>query len=223
LQEFFDEGSVSLDIQVGHARAQRERWHRWISWDAIRSSLALNGFVSEREQIMLDVHYGFLSGFTHATNAGYLDVFGMPGSITGDGEDHFAEELVSLYVVTIAARELRLLCRMEDRNPPLAIVGRRELEHDLATAESAADYLWFLDGKPQRYDIVTELNRRVFATFRDNGELVRPAPGSHEELEPGEVRYYTNPMKRLRDMHRSFTEMLSHIPYVSPWRNPGRY
>jgi hypothetical protein len=70
---------------------------------------------------------------------------------------------------------------------------------------------------------VTELNRRVFATFRDNGELVRPAPGSHEELEPGEVRYYTNPMKRLRDMHRSFTEMLSHIPYVSPWRNPGRY
>lgn len=95
----------------------------------------------------------------------------------------------------------------------------------MASAGAAAAHLWFPgDDNPHEYDRVEEANSRGSRWTRRGGGIVprdqRLAP---DELQPRQVRYYRNPLRRLIRMHESFNE-LTGFPYRSPWpRDDARF
>lgn len=213
-QANFDDGLMPVEHLERRARENRDRWHQWLSWSALRRNLELNGMFTGRNLVAIDVHYAFLSGFTHATNAAYDAAFDRWGSLSERGTSHFAEELVYLYVTTLAASELRLVTSMEDRAPPVRIMGRAEVEGLATEAEAAAAHLWFPGGRPHEYDRVTELNRRHWRAHRA-GE----GPPT-TDVSDDDIPYYGDPLRRLRAMHRSYNELTTGLVYQSPWPNP---
>jgi hypothetical protein len=218
-QAHFDDGLIALEHREQQARENRDRWHGWLRWDALRRSLELNEMAKGRDLVAVDVHYAFLSGFAHATNAGYDAVFDRYGTILSRGTDHFANELIRLYVAALGARELELLVGMEDREPPIRITGRETVEATIREATAASAPLWFPGDPPHEYDRVTERNRRHFAAVRASADTPDEDP-----LEDDDLQYYSDPLERLRNMHRSFQEFTSGIRYTSPWPNPtGAY
>jgi hypothetical protein len=217
-QESLDDGLGGLEQRVDRARSNRERWHKWLRWDGLKHNLMLNDIFDESQLLALDVHYGFLSGFTHATNASYNDVSARHDEIVRDAREVFAQELVVLYVVTLGAAELELLSGMEDRPPPLQVAGRTEVESVVRSANVRAGHLWFPGGSPHNYDRVVEMNRRHWrARSNDNLEV------DVSDVEDSEIAYYRDPMDRLRRMHQSSREMTTGIAYQSPWRNPASF
>lgn len=217
-QGSFDDGIGSLDERIARARRNRALWHKWLRWDGLKRNLVLNGMVDERELFALDVHYGYLSGFTHATNAGYDDVSGRHNEVIRDAREAFAQELVFLYVVTIGAAELELLATMQDRPPPLEVAGRAEVDDVVMRARKEAAHLWFLGGQPHKYDRFVELNRRAWRAHRDGAPM-------HEvsNFADAEIPYYRDPMERLTRLHQSSREMTTGLVYESQWRNPSSY
>lgn len=169
-----------------------------------------------RELVAIDVHYAFLSGFTHATNAAYDAAHGRWNSLSDRGATHFAEELVHLYVASLAAAVLRLLNGMEDRPPPVRIAGRDEVDALVASAEAAAAHLWFPGGSPHQYDRFVELNRRHWRAASHRAGEAPPTSYLADE----EVPYYRDPLGRLREMHRSSRELTTGLVYQSPWPDP---
>lgn len=212
----FDDGLMKLEHRVTQAQRNRDTWKQWVSWDALRRLVEINEFFDRRSMVALDVHYGFLSGFVHATQAGYTAAYGMPRSISADGAHDISEELVHLYVAAIGAAELRVLCRMEERPPPVRISGRADVEALCDIAESESSHLWFAGGTPHQYDVATEWNRRTWRRHRDEGASgwpVRTDPPRSDEIPyPGE-----SPDERLRKMHLDWSEMTTGVSYKSPW------
>ncbi len=214
-QANFDDGLTSVDVRRGLAARNRDTWVNWVSWSAQRRSLELNEIIAGRDLVAIDVHYAFLSGFTHATNAAYEDALGRWDSLRDDGQRELAIELVYLYVAWLGASELDLLTSMEDREPPVRIEGRDELRTLAEKALGAADHLWPPGGQPHEYDRIHAMNQRVFRTMKDDGVRPEPTPIDNEA-----VRYYSDPLKRLRQMHTSFTELTTRLGYRSPWPSP---
>jgi hypothetical protein len=85
---------------------------------------------------------------------------------------------------------------------------------DLVTvALERSGHLWFLTDEPHLYDRGQELLARAASQ-----RALRPARASEAlALSPEEVRYYRNPLDRLRHMHQSATEMVTGFTYLSPW------
>jgi hypothetical protein len=128
-------------------------------------------------------------------------------------EPHATEELVLLYSVHLGARYLRAFLDMAERPPEVALDEPAALRNLMTVGLDRAGHLWFLTDEPQLYDRGQELLARVASqrAFR---------PGAAPEaraLPPQEVRYYRNPLDRLRQMHRSASEMVTGFTYVSPW------
>lgn len=197
------------------AEKQRALYASALRWDRLRDNLRLNGLFSEKELAQLGVHYRFLSAFVHPVSEGYRLVYGYNMPATPPHYDHCASELVLLYVVTLATRELRAFRRMADRPPQVRLRNWKELEEVLRHAEGISAHLWFPGGSPHQFDKVEEANHRGLR----NGRLVpvtsqeRQRP---EDIPEEEIRYYRNPLARLRRMHHSSRE-LTGFPYVSPW------
>lgn len=216
IQGSLDDGFVPLEHRERSARANRDRWRNWLRWDALRKTLELNELTTGRDLLAIEVHYAFLSGFTHATNSAYDAALDRYGSISRTGSDHFADELVRLYVATFGASELRLLASMEDREPPVRITGRAEIEALADAAQRAAAHLWFAGGVPHDFDRVGERNRRHYSAVRDKTD----PPSTSAPLDDADIGYYTDPLDRLRRMHQSFRELTTGLNYTSPWPNP---
>jgi hypothetical protein len=94
----------TIEERRRHADENRLWWESHLSWSAIKEHLELNELYSPRDTRRLDVHYGFLSAFTHAHNDGYRISHQSPPPSTGC---HFCHELTMLYIATFAAIEVR--------------------------------------------------------------------------------------------------------------------
>ena len=140
-QANFDDGIIDDEQRRQLAVENQARWRQWISWAAQRKSLELNHIFVGRGLVAVDVHYAFLSGFTHATNDAYSAALGAWGSLSDRGMSELAVELVYLYVAWLGAAELRLLSTMEDRQPPVQITGRSEIEELVSGADVACAHL----------------------------------------------------------------------------------
>ena len=214
-QANFDDGIIDDEHRRHFAVENQARWHQWISWAAQRKSLELNRIFVGRDLVAVDVHYAFLSGFTHATNAAYDAALGRWGTLSDRGMSELAAELVYLYVAWLGAAELRLLTTMEDRQPPVRITGRSEIDELASSAEAASAHLWPPGGVPHNYDRVQEINRLAFRSRRETGQRPEPVP-----VDDDSILYYADPLDRLRRLHTSFSEMMTGVSYQAPWPNP---
>lgn len=214
-QPFIGQWPHSEDAHRRWASQAAETWGRFLSWRQLTANLALNEFYIARELARFQVHYGFLSAFTHSSNRGAYALFGrnLPPRRR---YDHYASELVLLYVVTLARLELEVFEEMATTREPIAQLADWDTTHaDMQRGEALASHLWFPRGAPHIFDRVQEANRRG---QQPDGSLVpfneRPKP---EDLAEEDVLYYDNPLKRVISLHAGVDE-LTGFAYTSPWR-----
>jgi hypothetical protein len=153
----------------------------------------------------------FLSAYAHPVSKHAPEA--IRGSRDLHSYDHYASELVLLYVVAFAIRELEAFRRMADREPAVEV---RDWEDDvvpvLLSARERAAHLWFVGDNPPQFD------REEVATYRNRRDRV-PQPVTSEQVQAipdDEVGYYENPLRRLKEMHRA-TRGYPWLLYQSPW------
>ena len=205
-----------------HATEQRQRYNALFKWGALVDSLVLNRLVADGHRLHLNVHYRFLSAFVHSHHQAHR-LLGASSSSFGSGpaqQQHAVEELVLLYAVQLSARYLDAFVKMADRPPPVGLVNRAQIEVLVALSLERTAHLWFLTDEPHLYDRGQELLARSAEAreFRRNPNPLAAAM----ELASDEVRYYRNPLDRLRRLHQSATEMVTGFTYISPWASSDR-
>jgi len=218
----------SPTARAKHARTQREMWRDVLAWKNLKASLLLNGLATETEVVQLDVHYRFLSMYTHPFTEDITDrLYGRLGG-GWPKEDHYAEELVLLYACSLAIDELRVFERMTENEPRVDLADWHEVRREVATAEVQIAHFWAPGRRPFSYDRATEANQRVFdavAAQQEAGVVVqRPPTSGPETITDDQIRYYPDPLRRLVQLHAGFTEMTTGVSWPSPWpRHDARY
>ncbi len=195
------------------AEQARSVWQSLFVYEKLRRNLLLNRLLTTRQAVEVDVHYGFLSAFTHAVERGYDLVYGPNVPSRRGGYDHYASELVVLYVVTLAAQELSIFARAASKPPRLRLLGGDVVAAEVAAARSAASHLWFLSGDPLLLDRINEVHTRLAHRRHPWG---RP-PIDPAAIPVDRVRYYTNPLVRLVELHRGSRELSTGLGFSAPF------
>jgi hypothetical protein len=201
------------DAQRRRVAIAAEVWRRNLTWSQLMSNVLLNEFYTEDEVARWELHFSFLSAFTHPTWAGLNLIYGH-NSPRQSGYDHYASELILLYVLTLARLELEAFETMTHRVPRVRLVDWDGVRLAVDQASHLASHLWFPTGEPHTYDRVQEANRRG---IRANGSLIPHADRTPpEELLVEQVGYYSNPLRRIIALHANRDEMTGR-PYRTPW------
>jgi hypothetical protein len=212
-------GFSRVEHRIEEAQMQ-QAMYRALRWDEIKKNLAENRICGAETLRRFEVHYRFLSAFVHPVPAGYDLVYGRNRPSGAPRYDHYASELVLLYINKLAAMELMYLKRMSSRVPRIRLNDWATVDAHIRHADSTAAHLWFPGDVPHDFDYVEEANSRGVRGGRLVARDRRPTPG---ELRPSQVRYYRNPLRRLISMHQSFQE-LTGFAYRSPWpREDAQY
>lgn len=182
-------------------------------WSSICHNLELSGLVRSGEILQLQVHYGFLSAFTHATQTGYdLRLRFYPG---GPPQDHVLSELALLYACTIAVAEIDAWATYIGRRPQMLAPLAQTVVDLTEDVRSTISYFWFLGGRPQEFDRYQEANRRAHPLLLAGG---RPETAPHQ-LADSEVAYYDNPLDRLQRLHAGEREGTTGFGFAPLWRS----
>ena len=188
-------------------------WRRYFAYDTIRKNLDVNRLLPGGMGLQIDVHYGFLSGFAHPSKKGYEAIYGHNSPDRRGSFDHYASELLLLYVITIAAAEIEVYGRMARRQPKLAIAQWDAIDFEVRDARLAASHFWFLGGAPTPLDRVDHVHTPPGKTKPKWGRpKVDPAA-----VPEARVRYYVDPLDRIVRLHASFQEMSTGLIYQSPF------
>jgi hypothetical protein len=195
-----------------HATEQRRRYNAFFTWGALADSLELNGLIAPNHRLQLNVHYRFLSAFVHSHPAAHrLLESRRPTDRTATG--HVERELGLLYVVQLGASYLDAFLQMAARPPRVGIIGDAEMTRLIAIGRDRARHLWFLEDAPRLFDRGQEVLARTASERRFGGDGNAIAAS----LPVDEVRYYRNPLDRLRRMHEPSREMTTGFVNVPPW------
>jgi hypothetical protein len=218
-QRFLVREHGPLEVYMKLAEDQRRTYGN-LKWDGIRDgikyNLRLNGLLTEKTLRQLGVHYRFLSASVHPWPAATDLVYGRRASQRGR-YDHYASELVLLYIIEIAAAELISLGKMASRAPRLKLADWPSLLADVKAAKASAAHFWFPGGEPHEFDRVAEANARL---WHGRKGIPRSFPPKHvirpDQLTHEQIRYYRNPLRRLIQMHVQTRELMG-FTYISPW------
>jgi hypothetical protein len=200
------------DAVARFLQAHADAWFQHLRWNAIKDNLVMNQLFSRREAAHLDIHYTFLSAYAHPVSQHAPEAIRRVRGFQRT-YDHYASELVLLYAIALATRELEAFRRMADRAPAVEVRDwEQEVVPVLASAQQRAAHLWFVGDEPPLFD------REEDATYRNRrGRVPQPVALEQAWAIPGnEVRYYEDPLRRLRQMHlpaRGYPWLL----YTSPW------
>ena len=194
------------------ADEQAVAWKYLFRHDAVMKALRVNRLLLGHT-IQADVHYAFLSGFAHPSKRGYEAIYGHNTPDRMGMFDHYASELLLLYVIVLAAAEIEIYWRMARREPRLTLRGWDAVMAEVREAQAAASYFWFLSGGPEVFD-------RIDTVHTPPGN-VRPKWG-RPKVDPStitstRVRYYRDPLGRLVKLHQSYQEMSTGVVYQSPF------
>lgn len=205
-----------------HARTQREMWRDVLAWKNLKESLILNDLATRIEVTQLDVHYRFLSVYVHPLTEEIANrLYGRNRLGDWTTEDHYAEELVLLYVATLAIDELRDFAEMADKEPRVDLADWEEVRRDLAAVEPQIEHFWPPGRRPYSYDRAIEANQRVFdamAAQHDAGQsFTLPRAADPDAIPESQVRYYPDPLRRLVQLHGGFSEITTGVSWPSPW------
>ncbi len=190
-------------------------WHA-LRWDAIIDNLRLNGLYTQAHTAAFDVHYSFLSSLVHPVSK---EPFDSVGQRVQDGRhfvayDHYASELVLLYAIALATREISAFVSMTNQPPAVALDNRAQLEELIELGISATSHLWWPPDPPPLFDREEDAVIRV---GQDRGKHPRPVPEEALNAIPDEeVLYYSDPLERLRQMHLA-GRGYPWIHFRSPW------
>jgi len=186
----------------------------FLTFDRILENLHLNGVLDKKTTTRVLVHYNFLSNFSHSTSdslsilrerrfyqlsAGGLDIV----------YNHYLSELALLYVCHLLEMHLQhVIYYLGWRNIKLKNVIKR-YRPLCKKVEDDFGYFWFIFNKPHQYDRYSHANRKC--NYKKK-LFYRP-----EDIRLGDVRYYDNPLYRLKQLHQSQRELTTGNIYISPF------
>ncbi len=197
------------------SKQQHDIYRTFFSWSSLCKNLLDKELCSKHEHEQLQVHYGFLSAFTHAhaTSASLEHSVYMPGRKPAEFATHLLGELALLYATVIGVAELTAWRRYVDGRRHLLAPLEPRLIESAEEAEHVISYFWFLTGSRQQLDLVDEAHRRSYPALREG----KPPPFRPEDLGFSDVRYYTDPFKRLARLHCGGFELTSGFTSPPLW------
>jgi len=185
----------------------------FLTFDKILDNLCLNGVLNKKLSTRVLVHYNFLSNFTHSTS----DSISLVSTrriteITPGGlsiiYNHYSSELALLYICHLLSMHLQhVIFYLKWRD--IKLRNKRNYQSLCRRVEADFGYFWFIFNKPHQYDRYTQANRKCNYRRRI---FYRP-----ENIRLGDVRYYDDPLYRLKQMHQSQNELTSGNSYTSPF------
>lgn len=200
-----------FDDRVEWASRNQGLYGAFLRWGSLCSNLRLNSLASDAELVQVQVHYAFLSAFTHATNSGYeLDRRPGPGS---PSTAHVFSELALLYVIALAVAQIDAWTAYAERRPHSLLRPGLDILGVADRSRKTISYFWFLVGEPQEFDRYQEANHRAQPKVLSGG-APEIAP---EALAPADIAYYGNPFERLARMHTREQEMTTGFAFAPAW------
>lgn len=196
--------AMTADAAIKGARNNRDLYEVYLRWQSIKENLQLNGFFDEESIKRLDVHYRFLSSYVHPLTDRIAATYGR--NANWPCYDHYSSELILLYVLTLASREIRSFCAMCELEPVVDVSGVESLVAGCQRFDALSNHLWFPGHSHHSYDQFASDNRRDFEGWRLGRELSGGAP-----------LYYDDPLDRLIRLHNTVQEMMTGRVYTSPW------
>ncbi len=191
---------------------QAAAWKYMFRHDAVMKALRVNRLLVGHT-IQVDVHYAFLSGFAHPSKRGYESLYGWSTPDRMGMFDHYASELLLLYVIVLAAAELEIYGRMARRGPRLTLRSWEVVLAEVRDAQASSSYFWFLSGGPVMFDRIDTVHTPPGnVRLRWGRPKVDPAA-----IPTARVRYYRDPLERLVKLHQSSEEMSTGLVYRSPF------
>jgi hypothetical protein len=196
-----------------------EYWDNYYRLPRVLENLIESKLLGEHERLQVELHYSFLSGYVHATGHAYSLLrprWNPPPE--PPHYDHYVSELTVLYVVRLAAEELRHLATAYGRPPAVTVGGWPTIERQLRQADAVSSHFWFL-GKsgPHVYDRVMSVDDEMFDNARDGETVFSMMTLDYRSLTATQIRYDPNPLQRLVRMHSDHTEMATRTTYRSPF------
>jgi hypothetical protein len=178
----------------------------FLTFDRILENLRLNGVLDKKTTTRVLVHYNFLSNFSHSTSDS-LSIMRERKlyQLSQNGLDivynHYLSELALLYVCHLLLMHLQhAIYYLRWR----AIKLKNEFKIYRSLCKKVEDdfgYFWFIFNKPHQYDRYSHANRKCNYKKKI---FYRP-----EDIRLGDVRYYDNPLYRLKQLHQSQRELLA--------------
>jgi hypothetical protein len=186
----------------------------FLTFDRILDNLCLNGVLNKKTATRVLVHYNFLSNFSHSTSDSISIISRRTIlDITSGGLDnvynHYFSELALLYICHLLSMHLQqAIYYLKWRSIRLKSIRKfyKPLCHRV---EDDFGYFWFIFNKPHQYDRYVHANRKCIYKRRIFFRL--------EDIRLGDVRYYDDPLYRLKQLHQSQTELTSGNSFDSPF------
>jgi hypothetical protein len=200
-----------LQDRLEWARRNQALYGSYMRWSSVCHNLELNELVRPGELVQLQVQYGFLSAFVHATqSASDLHIRPNPG---GPSVDHLLGELALLYVCTIAIAEIDTWATYIQARPQMLASLPPAVSDLVDESREIVAYFWFLGGGPQDFDRYQEANHRAHALLLA-GRRPEIAPN---QLTNEDVGYYDQPLERLLRMHTGGNELTTGFGFAPAW------
>jgi hypothetical protein len=190
---------------VKYAKDNQAIYETYLKWASIRENLISNGFESAADMARIDVHYRFLSSYVHPISDRQAATYGH--NRPWPQYDHYASELILLYVITFAVREIRSFMTMCGMESEVRLGDNTRLRSECDRLWASASHLWFPGQPKQPYDQFESANRLAY-------EKDQEAPRG--DLDPAAI-YYSDPLRRIVAVHQSTRELTTGTVYQSPW------
>lgn len=185
----------------------------FLTFDKLLDNLCLNGVLNKKLSTRVLVHYNFLSNFSHSTSDSISLVSTRRITEIAPGGlsiiyNHYSSELALLYTCHLLSMHLQHAI-FYLRWRAIKLKNKRTYQALCRRVEDDFGYFWFIFNKPHQYDRFTQANRKC--NYRKQ-IFYRP-----EDIRLGDVRYYDDPLHRLKQLHQSQNELTSGNSYVSPF------
>jgi hypothetical protein len=196
------------------ATENQARWQTYLRWSALLDNLVVNNLVEEADLGRLRVHYAFLSTFAHPVSDTQRRLYGKHLDGIPPHYDHYASELVLLYIVTLAALELENYRDGVKESLGAELADPQGLDADLRLVRQFTGHFWFIGINPHMWDFHRAANRAAIRRVREGGSEQPPVP------EASGVPFPRDPLLRLISQHTSSRGRVAGAEYTSPWPRP---
>lgn len=211
------------DLREAAERA-RGYWRTYLKIGRVLENLRLNELINEHEELQLDLHYSFLSGYVHPTGFGYEQLRGNLKFRPAPEYDHFVSELTLLYIIRIATEELRAFHEgIWAQRAGTTIPAQTAIEKALEAADRTTAHFWFIGhSRPHEWDRVRSVDDVMYLAAGgddevDTAKLFAMKTIDPASLGPDEITYEPNPLERLIRLHGDGGEFMTGTRYRSPF------
>ncbi|MET8518473.1 hypothetical protein [Nocardioides sp. NPDC004968] len=206
-----DDGFLTRDELRALATENQARWNVYLRWSALLDNLVVNDLVEEADRGRLGVHYRFLSTFAHPVSDNQRRLYGSRLDGMQPHYDHYASELVLLYIVAIAALELRNYHDGLKERLGAELSDAQGLDTDLLLIGRVTGHFWFIGTNPHPWDVHWATNRAAIQRVREGNSEQPSVP------DPSSVPFPGDPLSRLISQHTDSWGRVIGAEYKSPW------